>query len=369
MPTAAKLSATDKRLQSYEAKTEDWEKKLDQISCGAYHGDVNGIFFDLRHELLTYPEWSAPTLGVFGGIQFPITDLPLIWFPWFDTLHEYEIKTDLENYENDPGSYEHARPIPPRPSALRKFAGVKPEYFAEIGDKIIIDYVEEFQVGNSFDHPHEEHVLRAFLIVTKPNGKLQRLSTPITYRGEHSVPDSYLFGDTLIERRICEHFKIESVDQWKNVKDDKSYAYRALMQVSNLAHTLQEQKLFERHHCAHQGLLLGYLWAKAEAEIHIKPLAETALRIKEANKQGGKESGRLRLERAEQGWMKFAKMLAREIREEKPSATQDEVAEDLVLDWRPTWPKRPRFPSLRKLVGLMERSGELPRPSAPPKDI
>jgi hypothetical protein len=125
----------------------------------------------------------------------------------------------------------------------------------------------------------------------------------------------------------------------EKVKNDNSYAYRAMIQSHNLEMSLRDEKLLNRAYCTHQGLLLGYLWLKAEAEIHIKPLAETALRIRDANRQVGKKSARLRLERAEQGWMKFAKMLAKDIREEKPSTTQDEVAEDIMLDWRSTWPK------------------------------
>ncbi len=357
---------SDKSLDAYEAKTDEWENSLALVMCGAFHGNVNGVFFDLRHEMLNCPGWTVPTIGIFGGIKCTVIDLPLIWFPWFDALHDYEVNVDLENYESDPAIYNYVSPTPPKKSMLRKFGGVKPEYFAEIGDKIAIDHVEKFQIGNSFDHPHEEHILRVFLVVTKQNGKKINISSPITYRGLESIPDSNLFGYVLIERRICEHFKLETIDEWKNVKTENSYAYRALTQAHRLALSLQNERLFNRDYCTHEGLLLGYLWAKAEAEIHIKPLAEAALRIRAANRQGGSESARLRREKAEQGWMKFAKTLAKEVREEKRSATQDEIAESIILDWRPTWPKRPKFPSLRKLVGQMIKSGELARPSAAP---
>jgi hypothetical protein len=104
---------------------------------------LNGVFFALRHELLNCLGWTAPPLGLFGGIECTVTDLPLIWFPWFDALHDYNIKIDLENYENDPDVYNYVRPTPPKTSTLRKFGGVELEYFAEVGDRIVIDYVEK----------------------------------------------------------------------------------------------------------------------------------------------------------------------------------------------------------------------------------
>jgi hypothetical protein len=109
------------------------------------------------------------------------------------------------------------------------------------------------------------------------------------------------------------------------IKDDGSYAYRALEQARQLERLVDSGEDIYRGGYINDAALLGYLWAKAEAEIHLKPLAKTALQIKANNKIGGKNSGEVRRKIAEDGWKQIAKRLAFELRAKQPNLSQDRL--------------------------------------------
>jgi hypothetical protein len=53
--------------------------KLNAIFAGDRHGEVDGVIFDLRHDLLPPAEWSLPLLGSIADITLTSPDVPLIW--------------------------------------------------------------------------------------------------------------------------------------------------------------------------------------------------------------------------------------------------------------------------------------------------
>jgi hypothetical protein len=102
------------------------------------------------------------------------------------------------------------------------------------------------------------------------------------------------------------------------------------------------------------------LWAKAEAELHLKPLAKTALQIKANSKTGGKNSGEVRRKIAEEGWKKIAKKLAFVIRTRQPSLSQDRLVKAIDGAWENNRPIAPQFPTLKKYVSYLEKNEGLP---------
>jgi hypothetical protein len=80
--------------------------------------------------------------------------------------------------------------------------------------------------------------------------------------------------------------------------------------------------------------LLGYLWAKAETEINLKPLAVAGEKSKRGGKKGGIESGKARRKKADEGWIAIAKRMALAIRIENKNLSQDKVAEEISSSWK-----------------------------------
>jgi len=109
-----------------------------------------------------------------------------------------------------------------------------------------------------------------------------------------------------------------------------------------------------------RALFLGYLWAKAENEINLKPLALSAVRMKAGSALGGSKGVETRRKEAEEGWIAIAKKMAIQIRAEKPYWSQDKVAQEISFTWKSEIQPRGHA-RLKQLVGEMEKSGELPR--------
>jgi len=109
-----------------------------------------------------------------------------------------------------------------------------------------------------------------------------------------------------------------------------------------------------------EAVLLGFLWAKAEDEKNVKPNALAALEARKKSKSGGRESGKARRKKADEGWIAIAKKMAIAIRAKNPFLSQDRVAEEISFAWASEIRQR-GHESLKRLVGQMEKSGELPK--------
>jgi hypothetical protein len=108
-------------------------------------------------------------------------------------------------------------------------------------------------------------------------------------------------------------------------------------------------------------VLTGYYWARAEAEMAMKPLAESALRGKAGAKSGGAKSGAVRRQKRAASWEPIAKEMAKKLRARKPSASQDDIATDIAHEWIPKDPRAPGHVTLKGLISAMEKAGELPK--------
>jgi hypothetical protein len=104
---------------------------------------------------------------------------------------------------------------------------------------------------------------------------------------------------------------------------------------------------------------MGYLWAKAEDELGMKPLAESMLRAKIGGSRGGRKSGAARRDVRAKTWERHARELAVAIRKANPTYSQDRVATEIASGWKATEFDPPSHQTLKALVSAMEKEGEL----------
>ena len=95
---------------------------------------------------------------------------------------------------------------------------------------------------------------------------------------------------------------------------------------------------------ADRAVYVGYLWAKAEAELELKPLARSALRVKAGATSGGAKSGAVRRQKRAASWEPIARQMAKDIRAENPTFSQDALATEIDAGWKATTCRRPDIP-------------------------
>jgi hypothetical protein len=178
-----------------------------------------------------------------------------------------------------------------------------------------------------------------------------------------------------LAKRICNHFGVHSLNEFANVTQENTFAYGALFRACLIEHLTQETRRLaddlgsrsHKHNDAfstwgrvNDGVIMGYLWAKAEAELGLKPLAESTLRMKAGGSLGGNKSGEARRSKRAKTWEPHARELANAIREEQPSFSQDRVASEIMARWKEADFEPPGHKTLKSLISQMERAGQLP---------
>ncbi len=116
---------------------------------------------------------------------------------------------------------------------------------------------------------------------------------------------------------------------------------------------------------------LGYLWAKAESRFGLKRAAVSAMKIetdvKAGGSRGGKKSAEARLKKRATTWERHARELAVEIRTAQPRFSQDKVADEVLCRWKEADFSPPGHKEIKRLISEMEKAGDLPRRTAPPR--
>jgi hypothetical protein len=368
--------------------TQHLNRLLDNECCG----NIDGVEFDLRHENLDQDQWSMSE--VLGDILYlpneidngTISNRNAVWFPWFGqfnaTILRAEVtKMSVEKIEKLVREIEGANRGQIHDPAERLIALQTPKYFVGEGDKITVRGVTGSVVGGDHLHEHDRLVKVVSVAITKAGGSSITIEPPYNVTGNHTLVNPIQeakdpFGSILFRIVHAQNLKRPTqLRKYKAGESDISTAseiayrlYKIIEPAWDESEPKQEYSSEQMQdaeydlHLVSEAALLGYLWAKIEFEANLMPLADLAKRRTHANRMGGVASGIRRREQAETGWKRHAKELAVNIREEEPSASQDKVAEGIIECWRPSWPhRRPGFPTLKKLVGEMEKIGELPR--------
>ena len=185
-------------------------RTLSQICQITRHGIVEGVEFDLRHELLAASEWRMDTIGVERAPYFkPANNGPFIWFPWYGEFNKDILRREaVANYEDEkkrlpqvmkeynetfPGIKASKKTFVPM-SVRRYMNEYTPDCVICSGDKLFITYVYRHFFGDEFDHPHDAEVRYALFAVRRTNGNIIHLKSPLRFNGSTAISGTDRLG-------------------------------------------------------------------------------------------------------------------------------------------------------------------------------
>jgi hypothetical protein len=339
------------------------------------HGIVRGVEIDLRHETIAPGEWRAID---FGESPEPVLGAPYLWFPWFGVFDAEALQKEAAN-----ASAEQSETMERAVFVDQYVRTHTPECTVNKGDKIRIKEVEFVQTGDEFSHPHDRKIAKGHLWIIRANKEIEEIRTPLTFVATKTILNpTHSAPFQAIVARIRDSFGLISVEDIESVTKDNSFAYLALQE----AHVLWNSGKYEqvRHtpkgkvmvvgpmfaseefrkgntsEVVNRAIRLGYLWAKAEFEAIGAPIVD-ALRAK-ANRssEGGKESGRIRLENSERGWRSIARPMLLKTESDHPDWSQEDIFTDVLIKWPDKNP-----PSLKTLASLFRKMTKGRRDSKP----
>jgi hypothetical protein len=349
-------------------------------------GTVEGIEFDLRHNLLDPAEWQVwDVIGTesFGGegsyAYGRRSGLPFIWFPWYGNFSNDGLSKEVDTCIKESNEYrktvkdKNQPKVKSRSDYLKEFT---PDAIVQTGDKIVIDFVSRHPAGDEFAHLHDAEFRFAYCKIIRANWKPVKIKKPILFVGVTSVIVKRADYNSFerISNRICDYF---SVNRLADIHCDKGdfactaayYAHwvisesRDALKLMHSDHGYSPDYHKANHHwrSVNQAVLMGYFWARAEAEMNMKPLAISGLRVKAGGSSGGKTSGNKRRQKRTETWEPVAMQMAKAIRRDNPSASQDDVAAEIDAGWKDATCDPPGHSTLKGLISRMEHAGELPK--------
>jgi hypothetical protein len=328
------------------------------------YGTVEGVAFDLRHERLDPKEWLMEPIG-FSALSRPFRreGQPFLWFPWHGAFRDEDVERAAEGEirflkEKDPNY-----PVPSFESLRHAYT---PDEIIEAGDRVEIDRVDIEGELSGLHHEHDVQRRLAYIKIIKLAGSTHSLKEPIVFTGAFATwTGGYAKILQKISRRLCAHFGIESLDDPgvaqlakrgaladavaaqghafdRSLRPDAADAEVALLHAAVLANSDLDGLLrqYARRTADREGRILvkarirymideaclvGYRWARAEADLRMKPLAESGLRSRAAAPKGGRESGTSRRKKAEVTWQPRALKWAQEERSANPTASKEDV--------------------------------------------
>jgi hypothetical protein len=369
-------------------KKYDRIRALEKICAVDRYGSLDGVQFDLRHELLDPAEWQTrfPISWVWGDDPYgQRPGLPFIWFPWHGEFNKIALMQQVEDSikEHIARSNEVLTSTMTRKLRAHYRKDVIPECVVNCGDKIVVESVKRTPIADEFSHLHDSEVRFAYCNVLRQNGKITKISRPITFLGITSVNTKKLDHNEFdrldhnefdrIVFRIAKHFGVKSLYdlKWEGglasaaayyAKTVLYYSEEALKSIRTLDFDSPDYAKAKSHwESVNRAVLTGYYWARAEAELAMKPLATSALRAKAGATSGGTKSGKTRQRKRAETWEPIAREMAKGIRAENPTFSQDDVATEIDAGWKPTTCDPPGHSTLKGLISRMEQAGELPK--------
>jgi hypothetical protein len=332
--------------------------------------------------------------------------LPFIWFPWYGNFDSSKMKQAvLAEFKED-------NACPRRPSPREAFDNISdaeyqeylegnswnhkklpkswirdeikdrtPDALVQSGDRIGVDRAETKIVDDdTFKWLDDRAEIRLFITIFYANGIQKVLTNPIILHGvtrlTYRQDNKPLYA--IIERvRIAfglEKMTRAAAQKFHDKYDINANAYAALMRAARISDLYfpPVSKLYRSAsrvrsrmgstflHALDDACVLGYAWARAEADHTMRPSALSALKSKAGGAVGGVKGGNTRLQKRIGGWEPIAKQMAKEIRAAKPSASQDDVARDIAYEWKSRDHSAPGHTTLKGLISQMEKAGELP---------
>jgi hypothetical protein len=290
---------------------------------------IEGVQFDFRSPLLNPDEWGLnafsdmlmfiPGLGSASAIR----EVPSFWFPWFGEYHADNYAKRVSAHHNSDFQRELRSTDESKTAAKytrseldRIVEANKPTYIVNVGDTVRIYSVTNRMLGDNveyekLEHDHDAIIKEVILEIFRKNGDLEIVQQPFIIVGhralisQESEYTDYLMG---ILWRMVAFFKLDKISQLSNVISDKSIHARAaatgidlhkiLDPLSDIQYDATEEGESAKFvvNIANQAAMLGFLWAKAEAEsdlshwqkLRFNAATTTRLGAQRAEKQGAK---------------------------------------------------------------------------------
>lgn len=313
-------------------------------------GNVGGVTVDLRHPDLPVSEWRHPWLRLAicsDGQPFRSFE-PTLLFPW------------QRKFDWAKGG---------KPWA-------KPDALIDEGDILRVSDVDIDRFPDSdFDHIHDAEARFVRLAIHRKSGEKITLEKPLLFVGTTSFR-LLNFRDEFdsLGLRICGYFGVRTLDDVSaslkgNAAEAAQRMKNALLCVTTPREVARrwlsgkEPELLEAHRtwvAIDDAMMAGYYWAKAEAELNLKPLAVATLDRKQNARKAGRDSGKARRQKAAAEWQDRALDLAKAERVKEPALSQNKLAERIAVV-----PDVPGYDTIKAFLSACERSGALAKPKRP----
>src|SRR5271166_547989 len=144
---------------------------LEQICAVDQYGVLEGVEFDLRHELLDPSEWRTEARFGREWAEYRVRrspDLPFIWFPWYGKFNQDELLQEAEKSFPQFHGLSKAEIAKYKTRFLRDFT---PECLVNLGDKIVVYDVTRDSNDDEFSHPHDSEIRYAWCKIKRASGK------------------------------------------------------------------------------------------------------------------------------------------------------------------------------------------------------
>ena len=354
--------------------------ELSKICQVTRHGVVEGVEFDLRHELLDRTKWVMGTIGIHLD-HCKIPHEPFCWYPWYGSfdgkaLRRAAIKeaariARIAQMRHKPVVNENAKTAFVNSYVKKR----TPEHLLNVGDKLIIESVVDNPSGDEFNHPDDAKTRWAYLRIIRGDGSCEKVATPLRFEGITALLQRGVESN-FFERlchRICLHFGVKSLDEInlgvrrgadKMQEPKEQLADRAVSRAQQIKKRSFELRRvansipFEEPNYAeaasawasiNDGVLLGYLWAQVESESGAKLVARAARRRKSLESGAGVESGKTR-RRIRAEWEAVVRRMVPDILDKHPSASQDDIVDKINERNKGTGIILPRRGSIKAVV-------------------
>lgn len=383
-------------------------RALSKIMSETRVGEVDGISFDLRHKQINPGEWTMDHLlgGDDGRPPTRTERLPFIWFPWYGKFDLNQLRVDIlgefraakEYAENGPPTprevygnitdAEYAdylkeekkqRRIPTKTWMKDEVKSRTPDAIVNPGDSIKTHHAVMNIGDDEFVPIHDRAFIHLFIKITNEAGLCNVLSTPIVMYGATRI--SYFRGNRPIYSildRVRRYHRLSKIDSAsvREVSDNVNStgnAYAALYRSVSICERFLPLSLkcrqsdnptrarlgMEFLQALDDACMLGYAWAYAETEQHMRPLAVAGAASRAGAARAGRASGARRRAKAANTWQAPVKSEALKIRAENPGISQAELAAKIVF--RLDDGALPSHPIIVRHIAKLERDGELPK--------
>jgi hypothetical protein len=379
---------------------------LGKIAYETRFGEVDGISFDLRHSGVDPDEWVMDHLGGYDDLHTPrrMETLPFLWFPWYGTFDLNKVKAEVLAEFRE--AKEYARNGPPMPreaygditdaeyeDSVREEKKQRvipktwvkdelkfriPDAIVNQGDCVKVHRVVKYISQDQFIHAHDSAEIHLQVKIISNNGLFKVIDAPIVMFGSTKL--TYRFNHQKIYSiidRVKKYHGLSKLNRSsvKSVSENytkggsaHSALYRAveineyfLPRVWKWLHADNNRRAKigrEFLRALDDACMLGYAWAYAETEQHMRPLAVAGAAARAGAARAGQASGARRRAKAADTWQALIKKEAAIIRGQNPAVSQANLADELKFKFDD---EVPSHPIIVRHIARLEREGELPR--------